>query len=174
MARSGLLDKLSFSSESESDSEFPDTIPDFPPESEPGSETDDVLEPDPKPRRGGGKPRTTAPKVTAAIKKEARETLSALVELPIAIWERRDPVCAGVADEQADRITDALLAIFVKRPQWLAVLTDAGESADWIRLAKAVYPVVMIVWAHHVAHTVGQDDEGEGDDLATYSAPRLS
>lgn len=174
MAGSGLLDRLVFKSEPESEPD-PETglLSDF--ESEPESEY--ILDPDPAPKRPAGGKRSTAkadaPKVTAAVRKDARETLEALVDLPVTLWARRDPVCAGVAAEQQDAIVDAFLAMVVKRPAWLAALTDLGSSGDWIRMVKALYPLVMVVMAHHVTRTV-QDEEGQGDDLSGYAAPRLA
>jgi hypothetical protein len=173
MAGAGLLDKLSWKSEpgSESDSEMG-------PESESLSDVEseldsEYIEPDPAPKRSRKAPKAEAPKVTAAAKREARETLEALVELPVTLWARRDPTCAAVAAEQQGEIVDAFMALVVKRPAWLAALTDLGNSGDWIRMIKALYPVVMVVIAHHVSRTIG-DQEGAEDDLSGYHAPRLA
>lgn len=181
MARTALLDKLSFSSESES--ELESEIPDYPPDMggvEPDEESPDEpeLEPDPKPKRskaGRSTVTTAAPKVTAAMRREVRETLQVMLELPVMLWERRDPTCAAVAGEQLEPITDAVLAIIVRRPAWVAAFLDAGASAEWIRLTRALWPVLMTIWAHHVAKTVGQDDGEEGPDgFASYAAPPLA
>lgn len=173
MAGAGLLEKLTFKAEPESEPE-PETSLYSESESEPDSEY--ILPPDPAPlRREKGRrkaPSADAPKVTSAMKREARDTLEAMVELPIALWQHRDPTCASVAAEQQTEIVDSLLAIIVKRPAWLAVLTDLGTSGDWLRMLKALYPVLMIVLAHHVSKTAG--DPAEEDDLSQFRAPRLA
>lgn len=173
MAGAGLLGKLTFKEEPESEPE-PETSLYSESESEP--EPEYILPPDPAPLRrdkGRKKPLTSdSPKVTSAMKREARDTLEALVELPIALWQHKDPTCAGVAAEQQTEIVDSLLAIIVKRPAWLAVLTDLGTSGDWLRMLKALYPVLMIVLAHHVSKTVGNDQAD--DDLSQFRAPRLA
>lgn len=170
----GLLDRLTFKSEPESES---DADSDITPFSEVDSESDPeyILAPDPAPKRSS-RPRReapAAPKITIAAKKEARETIEALVELPIELWKRRDPHCAGVAEEQRDDIVDAFTAFVCKRPAWLAALTDLGMSGDWLKIVKATYPLVMAIVAHHVTRSV-RDDEGGEDDLSAYHAPRLA
>lgn len=170
----GLLDRLTFKAESDSDS---DSYSDSPQFSEADSELDsEYLEPDPAPKRSS-KPRKESsppPKVTAAAKREARETIEALVDLPIQLWKRRDAHCAGVAEEQRDELVEAFTAFVCKRPAWLAALTDLGMSGDWLKMVKACYPLAMAIVAHHVTRTVQDDDAGGEDDLARFQAPRLA
>jgi hypothetical protein len=173
-----MLSNLVFRSETKSEDEsepsmVSDSHSDFDSELDPEL----ILPSDPAPKRGGagrkGRAGGEPPKVTAAVRKEARETIEALVELPVELWRQRDPTCANVAAEQSEAIVDAFLNLVVKRPAWLAALTDLGASGDWLRMVKALYPVVVIMMAHHVTRTVGQD-EGAGDDLTGYAAPRLA
>lgn len=172
----GLLDRLTFRTESESDSE-PDSEYSSLSDSEPDFDPDYLLEPDAQPKRPSRSARRESaappPKVTAKARNEAKETIAALVELPIELWKRRDPHCAGVAEEQCDDMVEAFTNFVCKRPAWLAALTDLGKSGDWIKIMKATYPLVMAIVAHHVTKTV-KDGEGGEDDLSAFHAPRLA
>jgi hypothetical protein len=172
----GLLDRLTFKTESEPDSE-PDSDYSSFSESDSDLDPDFLLEPDPQPKRPNRSARRESaappPKVTAKARSEARETIAALVELPIELWKRRDPHCAGVAEEQCDDMVEAFTAFVCKRPAWLAALTDLGKSGDWIKILKATYPLVMAIVAHHVTKTV-QSEGGAEDDLSAFHAPRLA
>lgn len=172
MPASSLLDRLTFTSESDSDSdsEFPETGSEMDSDSYLESDSE-ILEPDPKPKRRGKMTAASAPKVTAAVKKQVRETLNDLVDLPISLWELRDPHCAGAARNQQEEIVNAFLAFVIKRPTWVAGLTGLDESLDVVRLIRAVYPVVMAILAHHIAKTVGQEEEDV--DLSGFAAPRI-
>lgn len=174
MAGNGLLDRLVFRSESDS---YSDSDSELNPESDsfPQSESEPELEPDPKPKRSRKSP-TPQPvvRVTAAVKKEARETLEVLADLPIMLWSRRDPLCAGEAEKHMEEILDATMAILVKKPAWMSALADMGTSGDVIRLGKALYPVVVMLIAHHVTKTAQAEGEGEEDDLSGFAAPRLA
>jgi hypothetical protein len=169
MGSVGLLDRLTFKSEADSEID-----PALFSESESESEYDsEPLEPDPKPKRSRKTPSgVTAPKVTIAVKKQCRDTLDDLFGLPVMLWKRRDPTCAEKAEEQQDEIVDALLAIIIKRPAWVAALTDLGSSGDMIKMFKALYPLLLVIFAHHVAKTVGGEELA--DDLSDYAAPRLA
>jgi hypothetical protein len=172
---SGLLDRLTFKTEPDSE---PDSETSMFSDSDSELDSEYILAPDPAPQRTGkpsrGRESATPPKVTAAARKEVRETIEALVELPIDLWKRRDPHCAGVAEEQHDDIIDAFVAFVCKRPAWMAALTDLGMSSDWLKMVKACYPLVMAIVAHHVTRTVGDQQPGGDDDLSAYQAPRLA
>jgi len=173
MAGSGLLDRLSF--KAESDSEFPsDSYPETSLLSEFESEPDsDFVEPDPAPKRPSRAAKPTPTTVTTKARKEVRETIEALVDLPIELWKGRDPHCAGVAEEQRDPIVEAFVNFVCKRPAWVAAVTDMGMSADWLKLIKATYPLVMAIVAHHVTRTV-KDGDDDDDDLSAFQAPRIA
>ena len=126
---------------------------------------------------GRGRGREKAPKgkpvrLTAAITKDIAAKVKLMVVMPGKVWEVRDPACGGIWMEQSDDISEALTEIVLDSPDLVNFFTSsAGGFMKWFKLAAAVQPVGVMVWAHHVAHTVAVVPQGEaGQQMPAYAA----
>jgi hypothetical protein len=138
---------------------------------------DDLLADDPKPVRGRAAGRRNAPpkKLTIKQTRELRDQVLMMIEFPAGLWSMRDPVCAGAIQDQAETIADRLVPIIARSPAMLAWFTGStAPYMDWFALAMALRPVASTVWAHHVSHSIGHQEEQDATDFSAYAAPAFS
>ena len=158
------------------DGEIPAELLEQQEDSEPEEEQERKTEPahplpgflrDGKPKRA----KVPAPKirVTAAIRKDVEAKIRFVLMPSAQLFAMRDPVCGSVAVEQEPEISSAFAEIVCDSPDLVAWFTGpAGGFMKYFRLVMAVQPVLMIGWAHHIAHAV--IDPAEMADQPDYSA----
>jgi hypothetical protein len=170
-----------------------DDAPDIPDESIPDdiSSLEPLLEPDPKPKHtqesgaltsgwigssrakkaGGSLP----PKVTAKQRSEIEDALTMIQIMVGGTLQLRDPHCGGAIVDQAETVAKKAVPIICRNPQWVSWFTSGTGWLDILGLIIALRPVVGTVWGHHVTHTIGDAEGGDGsaDDLSAFTAPSL-
>jgi hypothetical protein len=123
-----------------------------------------AAEPDEPPahaRRKRGRPpgsKNEAPK-RARIAVGIRADINAKVSMPLevggTIWAARDQLCGGVFLAQRPAIAEALTDIICESPDLVAWFTGpASGFMRYLNLAGALWPVVEMIGAHHVYHSV--------------------
>lgn len=150
-------------------------------EDEPASSTRAASEPanplpgflrDGKPRKSKVPPPKI--RVTAAIRKDVEAKIRFALMPTARLFAMRDPVCGSVAVEQEPEISSAFAEIVCDSPDLVAWFTGpAGGFMKYLRLIMAVQPVLMIGWAHHIAHAVIEPEamaNGQQPDYSAYSA----
>lgn len=141
------------------------------------SSLDDVLEPDPTPRRRekSAKARPPVTRVTAPQKRAIRDQLVFMLTMPAAGLAMRDEHCGGALLAQAEPIADALVPIICRNASMLAwFLGDAAPWMDWLALAMALQPVGASFWAHHIAKTVDEEENEDGSQADQFRAPAFA
>jgi len=118
------------------------------------------------PRRGG----RPAVKATKATRDDIEGKLGLMLEIPGRIWEARDPLCGGAFVAQAPAIRAAALELILLSPDLVAWFTGVGGGFMlWLNLLMACQPVAVMVWAHHIAHSV-ELPEGAAPGARQYAA----
>jgi hypothetical protein len=137
---------------------------------------DDSLTPDPPPARRTAKtPRKAPPKPTRAVQNQVSDALTMMITLPAGIVALRDPICGSAMLGQADEVVAKLVPIVCRNPAMLRWFTEGAGYIDFIGLAAALWPVIRTGWAHHVSHTIGQEEDTDGgEDYNRYVAPGFS
>lgn len=129
--------------------------------------------------RDGKRPRkakvpTPKIRVTAAIRKDVEAKIRFVLMPGAQLFAMRDPVCGSVAVEQEPEISSAFAEIVCDSPDLVAWFTGpAGGFMKYFRLVMAVQPVLMIGWAHHIAHAVIEPEamaNGQQPDYSAYPA----
>lgn len=125
----------------------------------------EAVEPDPEPSRRSARGTTTASKarVTVAARKAVVKEIAGFAEMLAELWEMRDPYCGGIAVDRSAKIAESWADWICEHPQWVAAITDAGQSAKLFKAVYATAPLLAAVYAHHVSHTVELQGEGEVD-----------
>ena len=135
---------------------------------EPGNETepdqpltlDDlarVTPDDPEPKTEPEfKPKTVI-KITAGVRRDVEGKLTFAMALSGQMWAMVDPVCSSVYMEQAPEIAKKLTPIICQSPDVVKWLTKSSNFILWVDLFMAVWPVLTIVFAHHIAKTISAD-----------------
>ena len=122
----------------------------------------------PRSRSQKGKP----PRLTVAVRSDIEAKLSFALEIPARIWQARDPVCGGVFVEQRPEIAGALTEIVCQSPDLIAWFSGGGgQFMLWLNVMAALWPVVTVVMAHHVYHSIEAAPEAPGQaDYRQYAA----
>lgn len=120
----------------------------------------------------GKQRRRGAPRVTATIRKDINAKISLGLELPGRIWQARDPWCGGAFIHQRPAIADALTDIVCDSADLVDWFTGpAGGFMKYLKLAAALQPVAVVVYGHHVTHTIGEKQgQREQPDMSRYAA----
>ena len=121
--------------------------------------------------RSGGS-RQAPRRVTVTVRTDINAKISLVLEVPGRVWQARDPVCGSAFIEQRPAIADALTEIVCNSPDLVAWFAGQGGAFMlWFNLIMAVWPVAMTAAAHHVYHTISED---QGDitqpDYQDYAA----
>lgn len=118
------------------------------------------------PRQAKGKP----PRITATIRGDIDAKISFALEIPGRVWQARDPVCGGTFIAQRPEISSALTEIVCQSADLVAWFTGSGgQFMLWLNLAAACWPVLTVVQAHHVFHSI-EDGEQPQPDMSRYAA----
>lgn len=152
-----------------SDTDGSETVPDTPAE---------LFEQDPPPGSAAPRPRgpvfkaTTSGAITPALKKRIAAELEAygqFLAMPILI---RDPVCGEVVQRQVKPAADAIADIMAEYPEIAHKFMATGILGKWMKLFAVLWPVVQVVYAHHIAPKSDDDEGAGGVDLDEYPAYR--
>jgi hypothetical protein len=125
--------------------------------------------------RGGKTPKAAPappPKITANIRKDVQAKIRIVLQPAANVWNVRDPFCGRVAVQQEPDVSAALAAIVCDSPDLLAFFTGpAGGFMKYFELFMALWPVLMAVQAHHIAHAVKAPG---GDPVQPPQAPAFA
>lgn len=122
---------------------------------------------DPEPKdRPEDKPKATL-KITAALKRDVEGKLAFAMGLGGQVWIMADPVCGSVFMEQTPEIAKRLTPIVCQSPDVVKWLTKSGNYVMWLELFMAMWPVLTMVFAHHIAKTVMLAPESANGHNAT-------
>lgn len=118
------------------------------------------------------KPRAKLPRVTATVRSDIDAKISFALEIPGRIWQARDPVCGSVFIEQRPEIASALTEIVCQSPELIAFFAGGGgQFMLALNVMAALWPVVTVVMAHHVYHSIEAAPEaGDQPDYQQYAA----
>jgi len=95
------------------------------------------------------------PRIPVTIRADINAKVSVPLEVSGTIWAVRDPLCGGMFLQQRPAIAETLTDIICDSPDLVAFFT--GPMAGYMRylkLAADVWPVVEMMMAHHVYHSV--------------------
>jgi len=107
--------------------------------------------------------KTGPPKLTQAIRGDILAKISLGLEIPGRVWQARDPVCGTAFVEQRPEIAQSLTQIVCQSPALVEWFTGPGGAFMlYLDLMAAVWPVVTMMLAHHVYHTV---EAGPGEPV---------
>ena len=126
--------------------------------------------------RGSGKAKAAArpPRITNAVRGDIDAKISFALEIPGRLWQARDPVCGSVFVQQRPEISAALTDIVCQSADLVAWFTGPGGNfMIALNLFAASWPVVTMMMAHHVYHSIEDAPEGEqgaGPDYTRYAA----
>ncbi len=88
--------------------------------------------------------------------------------VPGTIWSARDSLCGGTFVEQIPATAEAFTDIVCDSPSLLAAFSGPGSNIiKALKVGAALMPVVQVMAAHHVYHTI---EIGEPEPAQSYAA----
>lgn len=125
---------------------------------------------EPKAPKGTGGPKGRPPRVAPATVRDIDAKIRFALQVPGTIWQARDPLCGGTFCEQIPDTAEAFTDIVCDSPDLIAFFTGPGGNfMKVLKLGAALMPVVSVVAAHHVYHTV-EIDQGPVEAFPNYAA----
>jgi hypothetical protein len=130
------------------------------------------VKPDPKPG-GRRKPVTSKKRAPQAQVNAFADELEVIMKVGAGAWTLRDAHCGPVANQQAREIAEQVADIFATNAAVMHWFDEAVGISGWIKLGKAVAPIAAAVYAHHIAKSVGREEEeshgGFADPLGKFA-----
>jgi hypothetical protein len=112
---------------------------------------------DPEPKdRPEDKPKTQL-KITSALRRDVEGKLAFAMALGGQVWVMADPVCGSTFMDNTPDIAKKLTPIICQSPDIVRWLTKSSSYIMWIDLFMACWPVLQIIFAHHIAKTITRD-----------------
>jgi hypothetical protein len=106
-------------------------------------------------------PRGKHARVNAGVRRDIEAKVGILLEVPARVWEARDPWCGGTFVAQLPATRAAFTDLVCESPDMVAWFTGVGGGfMKLLNLLVALQPVGTMMYAHHIAHAVGQDEAG--------------
>jgi hypothetical protein len=97
----------------------------------------------------------SAIKVTAAVRRDIEGKLAFALGLSGQMVVMVDPICGGAFLDNADNVAKKLTPIMCQSPEVVRWFTRSGTFILWIDLMVALWPVLTVIFAHHIAKSVG-------------------
>lgn len=122
---------------------------------------------DPEPKTREYKPKLNI-KITAAVRRDVEGKLAFGFGMLAQTWSMIDPLCGSVAMEAGPDMAKKYTPIICQSPEVVRWLTKSGNFLIYIDALMATWPVIQVVFAHHVAKTVAVMPPGEQEPVAEY------
>lgn len=110
--------------------------------------------------------------VSARIQKDVRAKTAFMLTAVGGVWQSRDRHCGGVFMDSVPEVSEALADIFCDSPDIVKWFTASGKYMKYMTLVMALQPVVTTIAAHHVFHSIDEqnDEPGAAADWSQYRA----
>lgn len=112
-------------------------------------------------------------RVTASIRGDIDAKIRFTLMVPGQIWKARDPLCGGTFVDTIPDQAEAYTDIVCDSADLVAFFTGPGGNfMKILKVGAALMPVVQVVAAHHVYHTIGEDEQPDMQqpDYGRYAA----
>jgi hypothetical protein len=94
---------------------------------------------------------------------------AAIIGMP---FEAIDPYCGGIFAANVDGMINAYLPIITRSPGAVKFfMSKTGGWLDWIKALEATWPVVVAIYSHHLAKTVGASGNAKMPDATLPPQP---
>lgn len=110
---------------------------------------------DPEPRDTGEvKPPRPKMKITPSVRKDVQGKMTFALALGGQVWIMADPICGTAFVENTENIAAKLTPIICQSPDVVKWLTKSSNFILYVDLFMALWPVLQLVFAHHIAKSL--------------------
>ena len=93
-------------------------------------------------------------KITAGVRRDVEGKLAFAMALGGQVWIMADPLCGNAFVESTENIAKKLTPIICQSPDVVKWLTKSSNFILYIDLFMAFWPVLQMVFAHHIAKSM--------------------
>jgi hypothetical protein len=126
---------------------------------------------DPDPLGGTENRQSFEIKITAAVRRDIRGKLAFMLGMTGNLWQMVDPTCGTVMLERVPEISKALVPIMCQSPDVVRWFQRASNFSLYFNLIMAVWPLISVVYAHHLAHSIGDNGQGMNGHASAVRIP---
>lgn len=112
---------------------------------------------DPEPKDAPEYKPKTVVKITASIRRDIEGKLALGFGMLGETWSMIDPLCGQALVENGPNMAKKYTPLLCQSPEVVKWMTKSGNFLMWIDALMATWPVISMVVAHHIAHTVAMD-----------------
>jgi hypothetical protein len=125
---------------------------------------------DPEPKEPEGARVKSTMRITPSIRRDVEGKLAFAMGLGGQFWIMADPMCGSVFVDNADNIAKKLTPIICQSPDVVKWLTKSSSFILYVDLFMAFWPVLQMMFAHHVAKSVALESaNGQAAPQPNYS-----
>jgi hypothetical protein len=93
-------------------------------------------------------------RITAAMRRDVEGKLAFALGLGGQFWIMADPLCGSAFLDNTENIARKLTPVICQSPDIVRWLTKSSSFVLYVDLFMAFWPVVQMIFAHHIAQTV--------------------
>jgi len=108
--------------------------------------------PDPEPKEQPEYKAKSPIRITAAVRRDVEGKLAFVLMMTGQGIAMPDPVCGMALLENSDNIAKKLTPIICQSPDLVKWFTRSGRYMLWVDLLMAMWPVLQVVYMHHIMH----------------------
>jgi hypothetical protein len=114
-----------------------------------------AMTPDDKPPgdTAQGKVRTEI-RVTARVRRDVEGKVAFLLAIMGQGLTMADPICGAAIQDHSANVANKLTPVICQSPDVVKWFTRSGNFIMWLDLIMALWPVLAIVYAHHIARSI--------------------
>lgn len=96
-------------------------------------------------------------RVTKRIRDDIQGKVAMMIMMTAMLVQTKDPVCGEALEEHGPKLAEKFVPIICKSPELVRWFTKGGNYTAWLDLCMALWPVLTVVFSHHVSHTIPKD-----------------
>lgn len=94
-------------------------------------------------------------RVTKRIRDDIEGKVAMMLMMTSMLLQTKDPICGKALEDNGPNIAQKFVPIICKSPELVRWFTKGGNYTAWLDLCMALWPVLTVVFSHHVSHSVG-------------------
>lgn len=98
-------------------------------------------------------------RITKRIRDDIEGKLGMIYGFMAMTLSAKDPICGQALADNAEAIVPKLVPFICKSPELVKWFTKGGGYMAWFELAMVCWPVIQVVIAHHLTHSIGRAEQ---------------
>jgi hypothetical protein len=106
-------------------------------------------------------------RITKRVRDDIEGKLGMIYGFVAMTLSAKDPICGTALADNAEAIVPKLVPFICKSPELVKWFTKGGGYMAWFELLMVLWPVMQVVIAHHLTHSIGRPEQNGRTPNAT-------